>query len=132
MMQGESPLNAGFLAQAQAEAQRFGHKYVRTEHLLLALLAEPDSGLRQRLDAAGLDYAGFSALVAGLNCPVCGAEATLELSAGAKRALEAARHFASGESPDSVHLLRGILQVSPLVRELLADAGYRPIVLTQD
>lgn len=125
-------LDADFFAQAQAEARRFGHAYVRTEHLLLALLGQADSAAAQRLQAAGISYAAFAAQAAGLRYPVCGAAVTLELAEGAKRAVLAAHRIAGSTTPDSLALLKGILQVSPLVRGLLADAGHKSIELIQD
>ena len=80
-------LDDNLFVQAQAEARRFRHKYVRAEHLLLALLYQSDSPAAKRLQAAGISYAGFSAHVARLNCPVCGAEEKLVLAEGARRAV---------------------------------------------
>jgi ATP-dependent Clp protease ATP-binding subunit ClpA len=122
---GQPELNAELLALAQAEARRFRHKYVRAEHLLLALLRQTGSPAAQRLQAAGVTYAAFSARVSGLNCPVCAAEEKLELAEVAKRAVQAAQRFAGQVPPDSLDLLRGILQVSPLVRKMLADTGLQ-------
>jgi ATP-dependent Clp protease ATP-binding subunit ClpA len=129
---GQPQLDEGLFALAQAEARRFGHKYVRAEHLLLALLRQPENQAAQRLQAAGVTYAAFSTRVAGLNCPVCAAEEKLELAAVAKRAVQAAQRFAGHVPPDSLDLLRGILQVSPLVREMLADTGLQQGEWIQD
>lgn len=41
---------------AQVEARSLGHDRIGTEHLLLALLADPQTRLAQRLRAAGLDH----------------------------------------------------------------------------
>lgn len=45
------------LDQAQAEAKKRGHNFVGTEHLLLALIADPESIASGILEAYGMDYA---------------------------------------------------------------------------
>jgi ATP-dependent Clp protease ATP-binding subunit ClpA len=120
------------LALARLEARRFGHAYVRAEHLLLALLNLPGGAAAQRLNADGVTYARFAARVTALPVPACGAEARYELAAGAKRAVAAAQRLAGSHPPDTLQLLRGIFQVSPLVRELLADTGFQPVEWIQD
>jgi ATP-dependent Clp protease ATP-binding subunit ClpC len=49
---------------AQEEARRLRHATIGTEHLLLGVLAQPDSIGGQVLAGAGLDLAGVRRLVA--------------------------------------------------------------------
>src|ERR1700719_1801294 len=52
------------LDRARAEAGRLGHHHIGTEHLLLGLLAEPDSGAARTLVAAGATLDGARGKVA--------------------------------------------------------------------
>jgi ATP-dependent Clp protease ATP-binding subunit ClpC len=40
---------------ARAEAERFGHRYLGPEHLVLGMLRDGDSGANRVLDAFGVD-----------------------------------------------------------------------------
>lgn len=108
---------------AREEAQRHRHKYIRTEHLLLALLRQPETSTHQQLTTAGLTYDAFAGHVGTLARPVCAADETLELAAGSVRALQTALQLAGDDAPDNGHLLRGILQNSPLSRRILTTMG---------
>jgi ATP-dependent Clp protease ATP-binding subunit ClpA len=98
---------------AREEVRRFRQKYIRCEHLLLAL-ARLDSSL-------DLDYEALSAQIAKLPYPTCGAEEKLELANGAQRALDAARKQTSGDKLDSQVVLQNILRYSPLARRIFDD-----------
>src|SRR5687768_9528358 len=97
---------------ARGEVRRFRQKYIRCEHLLLAL-ARLDSSL-------DLDYEALSAEVAKLPYPTCGAEEKLELANGAQRVLDAARKQTSDDKLDSHVVFQNILHTSPLVRRILS------------
>ena len=98
---------------ARGEVRRFRQKYIRCEHLLLALV--------QLDDSLGLDYAALSERIAELPYPTCGAEEKLELAQGAQRALDAVRRSATEDGLDSQVVLQSILQNSPLVRRIVSE-----------
>lgn len=102
------------LDEARAHAAQAGHKTVRTEHLLLALLR-----LAPQPDYPDADQ--FAARLQALPCPVCAAPATLELSAAAARALDQAARMAAPAPVQPQHLLPALLAASPLCRRLLAQ-----------
>jgi ATP-dependent Clp protease ATP-binding subunit ClpA len=117
---------------AQHEARQGGHKYVRAEHLLLALLQLPRDPAYALLQAQGVDYATLAGAVRGLPCPVCAAEPSLELANGAQRALQSAQALAGAATLHGGHILSGIVQVSPLVRSLLTQVGVElPLLFAQ-
>ena len=106
-------LETELLAFAREEVRRFRQKYIRCEHLLLALA---------RLDSAlDLDYATLSSEIAKLPYPMCGAEEKLELANGAQRALDAARKQIYDDKLDSQIVLQNILRYSPLARRIFDD-----------
>src|SRR5262245_30474390 len=102
------------LLQAQREAQRLGHDYLGTEHILLGLLAEPASGVARRLrnfrvDVEAVRQQARAGCSPGTEAP---AWEQLPLTPGAKRALA----FATAEAESfhqpavaSEHLLLGLL-----------------------
>jgi hypothetical protein len=96
---------------ARGEVRRFRQKYIRCEHLLLAL-ARLDSSLN-------LDYEALSERIAALPYPTCGAEEKLELANGAQRALDAVQKYEG--RLDSQQLFESILHHSPLVRRMVSD-----------
>ena len=92
---------------AREEVRRFRQKYIRCEHLLLALL---------RLDESlPIDYDRLAEHIAQLPYPTCGAEETLELANGAQRALSTVPEL------DSKMLLENLLQHSPLLRRIVEN-----------
>lgn len=101
------------LGEARAQAALAGHKTVRTEHLLLALLRlAPQPGCPDADDVA--------ARLQALPCPLCAAPATLTLSAAAARVLDQATRIAAPDPLQPQHLLSALLAASPLCRRLLA------------
>lgn len=117
-------MDTGYLARlvdlAREEALRLRHPYIRTEHLLLAALKIPESDAYRILNDSGIHYDAVAALVAALPCPVCAAEARLELSAGAKRALD----WAMGQDAATTnHLLIGLLRYSQVNQHMLYRLG---------
>lgn len=100
------------LTLAREEVRRFRQKYIRCEHLLLALL---------RLDTSlEVDYDRLAQHVAQLPHPTCGAEEKLELANGAQRALAAVQEL------DSKMLLGSLLQQSPLLRRIMVEIDTAP------
>jgi len=88
-------VSEALLAAARAEAERLGHGFIGTEHLLLALLAAGDPTLRGLLDAAGVQPEAARGRLEqgrrGRRPPVrAGADGTPGLTTHARRALEAA------------------------------------------
>lgn len=108
---------------ALEEALMVKHKYIRSEHLLLALLRMPDARAALELGGAGIGYDAVAAQVRALTRPVCAADERHELSANAARIMQTAR-----ETPDapSRALLYTLVRQSPLVRKLLTRAGAAP------
>ncbi len=108
------------LTQARAEARRVLHKYVRSEHLLLALLRITDPALREELQRVGMTYEAVAQQVSSLARPVCAADEKQTLSANAERIVQVAQ---GSDEDASRALLRALVLRSPLVRKLLRGAG---------
>jgi len=104
------------LKHAHQEAGRFNHKYIRTEHLLLALLHDRQLGHNQAVEPLGLTYTTIEAAVGSLRCPICAAEDTMELSAAAKRILEQI------DMDKPAQMMMQLIHSSSMVRKLLADS----------
>ncbi len=117
---------------AREEAKRFQHLYIRTEHLLLAMLRIPDSPAYVALTMAGLDYARLAEAVGQLACPVCAGDVRLVLSSGARQALAKAENLAGSAALHSGHILWGILQQASTGRRLLEQSGVALAQLEQD
>lgn len=101
---------------ARGEAKRYHHKYIRTEHLLLALMdiVVPDDPAWQNLDIYYVRQG-----VAMMRCPTCDTEEQMELSVSAQRAYKLAQSYAAGHPVEARQLLRGLLQSSLTVQRLL-------------
>jgi ATP-dependent Clp protease ATP-binding subunit ClpA len=99
---------------AREEARRFHHKYIRSEHLLLALL-------RLSNMQAPISYEEASKALSEMRCPTCGAEEKLIFAEGAKRALAHAKELAGEGSLTNEHVLAGILAYSPIARKLMGE-----------
>lgn len=105
---------AELLDEARVQAAQAGHKTVRTEYLLLALLR-----LAPQPDYPDADQ--FAARLQALPCPVCAAPVTLHLSTAAARALDQAARMAAPDPVQPQHLLSALQAASPLCRRLLAQ-----------
>jgi ATP-dependent Clp protease ATP-binding subunit ClpA len=70
-----------YLAAGADEARRFGHGYVGTEHVLLALTRDPEGGATRVLRALGVTHADItnSAFLAGVWAPRIDADALARL-----------------------------------------------------
>jgi ATP-dependent Clp protease ATP-binding subunit ClpA len=101
---------------ARDEARRFHHKYIRSEHLLLALL-------RMSNIQTPVSYEDVSQAVNEMHCPTCGAEEKLIFAEGAKRAIAHAKELAGDSEVSAEQLLAGIKAYSPIARKLLGDSN---------
>lgn len=103
------------ITQARGEAKRYHHRYIRTEHLLLALLSLgwlklPEANIKCLYNA-----------VAIMRCPTCSAEEKMELSASAIRAYQLAESYAGDEQIEAEHVVLGLLKSSLTVSLLLTS-----------
>ena len=99
---------------AQEEAGKLGNNYVSTEHMLLAILREPNSGAAQALRLMSVD---LDALRAGVEGDVAHKEwklgADMQLTPRAKRAIDLAYDESRSMQHDNVcseHLLLGLVR----------------------
>ena len=100
---------------AREEARRFHHKYIRSEHVLLALLRVANGQMP-------ISYEDVSQAVNEMRCPTCGAEEKLIFAEGAKRAIAHAKELAGDGEVSAEQLLAGIKAYSPIARKLLEDS----------
>ncbi len=117
------------LRRAGAIAQRMGHDYVGSEHLLLAFLQAPRSGAGQILLSQGLDrqtvHARLLALGVGAAVPLA-RPITPRLRTVVELAVDEARRLRHPQV-GSRHLLLGLLRLADGgATELLREAGIRP------
>lgn len=105
---------------ARDEAKRYHHRYIRTEHILLALLEFADESTRNRW---GIDRDCIRQRVALMPCPTCNAEEKMELSASASRAFALAQNLAEEQILTLDNWLTGILQSSHTVQNSLSACG---------
>jgi hypothetical protein len=119
---------------ASAEAQRMGDRRVGTEHVALALLADPDSATAkalgvslddarntlQTLDSAALAAVGIRALDPG---PVLPAKIRIRLTPGARDVFAGLRSNRSTKPSRPQHVLLGLLDcATPDPAAALIDA----------
>ena len=98
---------------AREEAIRLQYPYIRSEHLLLAML-------RQNAGLLPVSYETLFTRIAELASPSCGAEQKLILAQGAKRALSQL-----GDDATIQEITISIIQSSPLLRRILAEIQER-------
>ena len=113
---------------ATVEARQLGHARVGTEHLLLGLLADPDSDAAASLRAAGATLAGARFTVAEVITESLDAADgdVLPYTARAQRALERAGRFARRSREPEVtpdHVLLGVLDVEGLACQVMRGLG---------
>lgn len=115
------------LEAARAEAGRRGHDRIATRHLMLGLLAVPESAACAVVRSLGADPAKLRRrLEASLPRRRQASDgATLPLSANARTALTAAEREAQGDAPcvRTEHLLFAVLDLGGGVARLLFDDG---------
>lgn len=124
-------LELELLKAAQDEARRYGHPYVRSEHLFLALLNRADEALLADLKRAGIHYDAVAAALRSLARPVCAAEETLLLARGAQRVVDQAAEMAGGE-PHPRDLLLALLMGAPLLTRILETIGADRTIILHD
>lgn len=107
------------MTQARDEAKRYHHKYIRTEHLLLAMFHQDALYFTD----LGIDVACIREEVASMHCPTCDADEQMVLSASAERAWQLAQSYAEGQTVTEQHVILGILQSSLTVRRLFESCG---------
>jgi ATP-dependent Clp protease ATP-binding subunit ClpC len=118
------------LRRANIEAERLGHEYIGTEHVLLGLLHEDEGGATGVLKALQVDR---GALIAQVDATVRRGSAQMEPYGGrpftsrTKRSLELAAEEATAFGHGSIspeHLLLGLLdERGNLASQLLNQAG---------
>lgn len=116
------------LTYAREEAARAGHKFVRSEHLLLGLLRLGENSTAHLLPVS---YAQVAAQVETLPCPVCSAAQTLALTPRAQQSVDTAVANARTEAGLLNQLLFTLIRESLLVRQLLHGAGVPAEMLRQ-
>ena len=106
------------LESATREARRFRHPYIRSEHLLLAIV--PETPLERFVD-----YAQLAENVRALPRPTCAADDKLILAKVAERALIHAQKLAGDEKLTASHVLQALIHTSPIVRNILRQADVK-------
>lgn len=123
---------ADVLADAAAQARELGHHYVRPEHVVLGLLAQPQELAAEVLAGLGVTSEGArQRVVQRLGSGAARPSGSLGVSPQTKRLLELARATAkslSHQCPRTEHIL--LAAISPKLRSsaaaLLADCGASP------
>jgi hypothetical protein len=136
-LSGQAPFGltgtaADVLSAAAAQAREFGHHYVRPEHLVLGLLAEPDELAAQALASLGVSPQAVRRRVAErLGAAPARPSGSLGVAPQTKRLLELARSIATSlghRCPKTEHIL--LAATSPKLHSeaatLLADCGASP------
>ena len=124
----EQPLSEGaerVLGEARAEAERLGHEFIGSEHLLLGLLRSSDLA-RSSLDAAGIDREALTSMLENgqkrvrVRSDAPQAEG-VPLSSHARRLLEAG---AAGDGPlEAKLLLAALIDRRGALTRFLGDKG---------
>jgi ATP-dependent Clp protease ATP-binding subunit ClpC len=120
---------------AEGEARGLGHGHVGTEHLLLGVLAEGESGAARALVAAGARLDGARGKVAeavGRDGRARRADEPLLYTARAGRALERASRLSLQRREEQVgtsHLLVSVLDVEGTAGQVLRGLGVDVVAL---
>ena len=123
-----TPALTGAVARATEEARHLGHRRVGSEHLLLALLAQPEGAATAVLPALQLGWEEVRAeileVMPGTNRPITGDLPMTDSAAGALRRAEAAARRLHASEVDTDHLLLGIAaQAEGAGSRILLDFG---------
>jgi hypothetical protein len=126
---GLSAAASGVLGRAAAHARSFGHRYLGTEHVLLALAS--DDGLAgAALARSGVEPAAVEAEIGRIiGHGHSSGSATLGVTPRTKRALEAARKEArrlGHRCADCEHVLLAITESEGVAQQIVADFGAGP------
>lgn len=119
------------IAAAQSQAKAHKHDHIGTEHILLAICAEPACAAARIIAARGVDPAALAAeLTRRLPQPAGEAPDRPPFTAAAKRVIELTARKARQLGHDRIgtgHLLLGLLiEGKGLAAEVLAEAGFTP------
>jgi ATP-dependent Clp protease ATP-binding subunit ClpC len=115
------------VARALAEARGFGHRYLGTEHLLLALSAQRGLASTALADLGVTERVVRDAIEQIIGRGRAGALATVGITPRTKRVLEAAvkeaRRVARQRCADSEHLLLALAATDGVARDILSERG---------
>lgn len=109
------------IQQARIEATQLEHPYIRTEHLLLALLRHWQVDLQDVCAQSGVSIQGWIDQIEALPRPLCGAEVRLVLSVTAQKAIDQVNDAYPQPKPHDVAFV--LLRQSPILRRLLSQQG---------
>lgn len=128
---GWSPVLTRVVERAIDEARGLGHRRVGSEHLLLALLAEPEGAAVAPLAALYLQWEAVRAeiheMMPGSARPIEGDLPLTESAAGTLKRAEAAARRLHAPLVDTDHLLLGIAgQTEGMASRVLLDFGATP------
>jgi ATP-dependent Clp protease ATP-binding subunit ClpA len=118
------------VALAEEEARRLGHGHVGTEHLLLGIMSDGESGAARALVAAGVTLDGSRQKVAeAVSAEGNSRAGDLPLTDRAKRALERASRLSLRRHDDQVeteHVLLSLLDVEGTAGQVLRGLAVDP------
>ena len=118
------------VALAEEEARRLGHGHIGTEHLLLGIMSDGQSGAARALVAAGVTLDGSRQKVAEAVAAEGNGEAgELPFTDRAKRALERASRLSLRRHDDQVeteHVLLSLLDVEGTAGQVLRGLAIDP------
>jgi ATP-dependent Clp protease ATP-binding subunit ClpC len=123
-----SPELERVVQRATEQARSVGHRRVGSEHLLLALLAQPEGAVTSVLEALRLKFdevrAEIMEVMPGTSRPIEGNLPMTESAAGALRRAEAVARRLKAEQVDTDHLLLGVAaQHESAASRVLLDFG---------
>jgi ATP-dependent Clp protease ATP-binding subunit ClpA len=109
---------------ARMEAQRCQHAYIRSEHLLLALLHDP-----LIVEQSGIQIETIRQTLETMPVPRCGVDQKLILSVTAQRIVDNLPE--AGDHTTALKWLKAIIEKSPTARTLLSHAGFDPVAILE-
>ena len=128
-----SPALRGVLMAGRDEALALAHEFIGPEHLLLAMVADPQDEPARVLAAAGAGPAAVRArLLAALGrgTDAVSGRGEFSFTSRARRSMELAGDEAAGAEVRPVHLLIGIAaEGRGIAAEVLRDLGVTPVTL---
>lgn len=124
MLEKLSPVSLKCFDTAKQKAQQFQSSELSTRHLLLGMLEHQSAWLAALLDPQQIDVGAVRrSLETNLSQEAGKTTAKIIVAAELKAALQQAITLACGTPVTPSHLLAGMLEVDPLLRTLLAEAG---------
>jgi hypothetical protein len=123
------------VARALEEARGFGHRYLGTEHLLLALTTEPGLAGTTLAELGVSEHAVRVSIEQIIGRGRSGGSASLGITPRTKRVLEAAvkeaKRVGHQRCADSEHLLLALAASDGVARDILAQHGAREDALRE-